>query len=107
MRVSLIYLICFGLGTTLVLWDAVPAQAKDPELPPLAQLRDANKNNRIERNEAAGPLAPSFDEIDCDKSNGLDGDEIRGFFAGEECKTSPAPAKAKETCKICVQCVIV
>ena len=29
------------------------ANAEDPELPPLAKMRDANKNNRIERNEAS------------------------------------------------------
>ena len=64
------------------------SQASDPELPPLAKMRDANNNNRIERSEAAGPLVPSFDEIDCDRSGNLDGKEILGFFQGEECKTS-------------------
>ena len=47
------------------------ADAEDPELPPLAKMRDANKNNRIERNEAAGPLVGNFDTMDCDKSNNL------------------------------------
>ena len=79
----------------LIFVFVTPAQAQDPELPPLAKARDANQNNRIERNEAAGPLAPSFDEIDCDKSDGLDGDEIRGFFSGTECPKTAAKAAAK------------
>jgi len=72
------------------------AQASEPELPPLAKMRDANNNNRVERSEAAGPLAPSFAEIDCDRSGNLDGREILGFFQGEECKT---PAKSADTGK--------
>jgi TRAP-type C4-dicarboxylate transport system substrate-binding protein len=72
------------------------SQASDPELPPLAKMRDANNNNRIERSEAAGPLVPSFDEIDCDRSGNLDGKEILGFFQGEECKT---PVKSADSGK--------
>ena len=80
------------------------AQTNDPELPPLAKMRDANNNNRIERSEAGGPLAPNFDDIDCDKSGSLDGKEILGFFQGGECKkaagaadsTTPAQAQGKE-----------
>ena len=85
MRAFLFCVICTGLGTILLFLDANSALAKDPELPPLAQLRDANKNNRIERNEAAGPLVDNFDTMDCDKSGNLDGDEILGFFQGVDC----------------------
>ena len=103
MRLSSSLLIVIGL----VLGLALPVAAQDPELPALAKMRDANKNNRIERGEAAGPLAPSFDEIDCDRSGGLDGDEIRRFFSGAECpKTAvknlpelPALAKARDANK--------
>ena len=61
------------------------AKAADPELPPLAKMRDANNNNRIERNEAAGPLVANFDTMDCDNSGNLDGKEILGFFQGADC----------------------
>jgi|GEM_PF-57903 TRAP-type C4-dicarboxylate transport system substrate-binding protein len=82
-----------AIGIALIPGTAL-AQASEPELPPLAKMRDANNNNRIERSEAAGPLAPSFDEIDCDRSGNLDGKEILGFFQGEECKT---PVKSADT----------
>ena len=68
-----------------VLIHATNTHAGDPELPPLAKMRDANKNNRIERNEAAGPLVGNFDSMDCDKSGNLDGNEILGFFQGVDC----------------------
>ena len=68
-----------------VLIHATNTHAGDPELPPLAKMRDANKNNRIERNEAAGPLVGNFDSMDCDKSGNLDGKEILGFFQGVDC----------------------
>lgn len=68
-----------------LLIHATNTQAGDPELPPLAKMRDANKNNRIERNEAAGPLVGNFDSMDCDKSGNLDGKEILGFFQGVDC----------------------
>ena len=68
-----------------VLIHATNTHAGDPELPPLAKMRDANKNNRIERNEAAGPLVGNFDNMDCDKSGNLDGKEILDFFQGVDC----------------------
>lgn len=89
-------LLLLGIGLASAVPAAAPAHAQGPDLPPLAKMRDANNNNRIERNEAAGPLAPSFDEIDCDKSGGLDGDEIRGFFSGAGCKESRAPSGSVE-----------
>ena len=60
------FVLFVGLGVTC--YCSALAQAAEPELPPLAKMRDANKNNRIERNEAAGPLVGNFDTIDCDKS---------------------------------------
>ncbi len=92
MRFQPILIWVTALGLAAAFTGAAPARAKDPELPPLAKMRDANKNNRIERSEAAGPLAPGFDDIDCDKSGGLDGDEIRGFFEGNDC---PKPAAGR------------
>lgn len=105
MRLSSNLLALIGIGLAIGLVPSAAAQG--PELPPLAKARDANKNNRIERGEAAGPLVPSFDEIDCDRSGGLDGDEIRGFFSGTECpKTAnkklpelPPLAKARDANK--------
>ena len=44
------FVLFVGLGVTC--YCSALAQAAEPELPPLAKMRDANKNNRIERNEA-------------------------------------------------------
>ena len=77
LKLSLILVLTFGIQYS--------AKAADPELPPLAKVRDANKNNRIERREAAGPLVGNFDTMDCDKSGNLDGKEILGFFQGVDC----------------------
>ena len=77
------------------------AAAQDATLSSRAKERDTNGNGVIDRNEAGGPLAANFDEIDCNKSGTLDGAEIRGFFTGQECpKTAaatggPAPSAAK------------
>ena len=60
-----------------------------------AQAADANGNGVIDRDEAGGPLAANFDEMDCDKSNSLDGNEIRAFFTGAGCKSLAAAAKAR------------
>ena len=92
-----------ALVASLLAAAAVPAWAQDepPPLSPRAQAADANKNGVIDRNEAGGPLAANFDEMDCDKSNSLDGGEIRAFFTGAGCKSvaaasgGGAPAQAK------------
>ena len=45
-------LLCKGLVISLLcgaLLYNTSADAEDPELPPLAKMRDANKNNRIEK----------------------------------------------------------
>ncbi|MGB0571600.1 MAG: efflux RND transporter periplasmic adaptor subunit [Alphaproteobacteria bacterium] len=60
----------------------VPAPAQTPELSGPAQALDTNSNGLIERAEALGPAATNFDTIDLDKSDTLDGDELRHFFAG-------------------------
>ena len=92
--------ILIGSSVAFVTQSNSAVQAADPELPPLAKMRDANKNNRIERNEAAGPLVGNFDTMDCDKSGDLDGKEILGFFQGVDCpdaskkKASLGPPRA-------------
>ena len=83
-----------------MLFPTTITHAEDPELPPLAKMRDKNKNNRIERNEAAGPLVGSFDNIDCDKSDNLDGKEILGFFQGVDCPKKAVSEKHKNNTKI-------
>ena len=96
MRSFFVLFVCLGVTG----YCSALAQAAEPELPPLAKMRDANKNNRIERNEAAGPLVGNFDTMDCDKSGNLDGDEILGFFQGVDCpnkdpsKKQLGPARA-------------
>ncbi len=88
MRLLVNVIVVSGLGAALA---AIPdVHAQEPELPPLAKMHDANNNNRIERNEAAGPLIGNFDTMDCDKSGNLDGREILGFFQGVDCPSSAA-----------------
>ncbi len=76
---------------------AIPVSAQDGASPPplsdRAKAADANDNGVIDRGEAGGPLAANFDEMDCDKSNSLDGNEIRAFFTGAGCASIAAAAK--------------
>ena len=65
-----------------------------PALSDRARELDSNGNNRIERDEAKGPLAANFDEIDCDGNEALDGAEIPGFFQGRGCGKSDASGTA-------------
>ena len=88
-------MLCAALG------GPVSAQDRPPPLSPRAQAADANGNGVIDRDEAGGPLAANFDEMDCNKSNSLDGNEIRAFFTGAGCASiasapgGSAPAQAK------------
>ena len=98
-------LLPLALGAALFAAAAAPAPAwaqdKPPPLSPRAQAADANGNGVIDRDEAGGPLAANFDEMDCNKSNSLDGTEIRAFFTGAGCKSiaaasaGAAPTQAK------------
>ncbi len=71
---------------------AAAAPAAPPPLSGRAKAADANGNGVIDRDEAGGPLAANFDEMDCDKSGSLDGGEIRGFFSGAGCPQAAAAA---------------
>ncbi len=72
---------------------AIPASAQDkPPLSGRAQAADANGNGVIDRDEAGGPLAANFEQMDCNQSNSLDGNEIRAFFSGGGCKSIAAAA---------------
>ncbi|MGB0632510.1 MAG: biotin/lipoyl-binding protein, partial [Alphaproteobacteria bacterium] len=73
---------------------SAPSFAQGKELSERGKAADRNKNGVIDRDEAGGPLKSNFDEMDCDKSNTLDGAEIRGFFTGEECPKQAAAAPA-------------
>lgn len=76
------------------------SHAQGTELSDRGKAADKNKNGVIDRDEAGGPLKSNFDDMDCNKSNTLDGAEIRGFFTGEECPkqaaAAPAPMAAKK-----------
>ena len=75
--------IYFGPGSA-----PATAQAVKTNVPPLSErgkAADKNKNGVIDRGEAGGPLKAAFDFIDCDKSETLDGGEIKGFFTGQDC----------------------
>jgi RND family efflux transporter MFP subunit len=88
----------FFQGTGCPKKPAKSASAK-PKFPPLsdrAKGLDANKNGLVEREEARGPLAANFDDMDCDKNGGLDGAEIPAFFQGTGC---PKKATAKTAAK--------
>ena len=61
------------------------AKTKLPPLSERGKASDKNNNGLIERDEAGGPLAANFDDIDCDKNGGLDGAEIPAFFQGTGC----------------------
>ena len=92
-----------AIAVLLLAAAVVPASAQDkpPPLSPRAQAADANGNGVIDRDEAGGPLAANFDEMDCDRNDALDGNEIRAFFTGAGCKSlaaasgGSAPAQAK------------
>lgn len=71
-----------------------PAASKFPPLNERAKGLDANGNGLVDRAEARGPLAASFDEIDCDKNGGLDGAEIPGFFQGKACSDTASASPA-------------
>lgn len=78
----------------------LPAFAQDTALSDRAKGLDANGNGVVDRDEARGPLASNFDEMDCNKSGGLDGAEIRWFFRDGGCpkkaQTAAAPAKPRD-----------
>ena len=73
------------------------ALAQNKELSDRGKAADKNKNGVIDRDEARGPIASNFDDMDCNKSGTLDGGEIRGFFTGEEC---PKTVAAKPSVKV-------
>ncbi len=93
-------LLSMAIFAALFVVTVSSVQAEDKALSDRAKAADKNNNGLIERNEAGGPLAANFDEMDCDKNGGLDGAEIRGFFTGAGCpdsapKAAAAPAASK------------
>lgn len=81
-----------ALGAGLLSTPAAEtALAQGRELQPRARQLDANGNGVVDRGEARGPLAENFDTMDCDRSGGLDGAEIRGFFSGAGCPQASPP----------------
>ena len=73
------------------------AQKTIPPLGERAKPLDANDDNLIQESEARGPLAANFPEMDCDKNDGLDQDEIRGFFTGAGCSETPVATMTAAT----------
>ena len=60
--------------------------AKNKELPPKAKARDTNGDGVLQKQEVKVKFVKdNFKTIDCDKSNTLDGEEIRNFFKGLSC----------------------
>ena len=60
--------------------------AKNKELPPKAKARDVNGDGVLQKEEVKVKFVKdNFKTIDCDKSNTLDGEEIRNFFKGLSC----------------------
>ena len=69
-------------AVAVVMLVPIGIEAQAQELPGRAAALDTNKNGVIDRDEARGPLASSFDTIDRDKSGGIDGAELAAFFGG-------------------------
>jgi RND family efflux transporter MFP subunit len=91
-----------GTGCPKPLEKPAKVAKKLPDLSDRGKAADKNNNGLIERNEAGGPLAANFDEIDCDKNGGLDGAEIPAFFQGSGCpkkKTSEVEITKKTDAK--------
>jgi RND family efflux transporter MFP subunit len=81
----------------VVLLGAPVSQAQSPALSDRAKGLDANGNGLVDRDEARGPLAANFDDMDCDKNGGLDGAEIPAFFQGTGCPKPAAKAAAPKS----------
>jgi len=79
----------------VVLTMANGVLGQTPPLSDRAKGLDANNNGLIDRDEARGPLAANFDEMDCDKNGGLDGAEIPAFFQGKGCPEKKSGEKKK------------
>ncbi len=84
-------------GIAALLFASVAAAAQDRTLSDRAKGLDTDANGVIDRDEARGPLADNFDQMDCDKSETLDGAEIRWFFRDGGCPETAAatPAQAE------------
>ena len=56
------------------------------ELSKKSKPRDTNGDGMLQRDECSPRIQAKFDDIDCDKNGGLDGDEIYNFFrANKSC----------------------
>ena len=82
---TLLALVGFGFNPNV--------SAQSTALSERGKASDKNNNGLIERDEAGGPLAANFDDIDCDKNGGLDGAEIPAFFQGTGCPKKTASDK--------------
>ena len=90
------YRFCGAAGAALIILMASTAvNAQSKALSDRAKGLDANKNGLVDRDEARGPLAANFDDMDCDKNGGLDGAEIPAFFQGTGCPKAKATAAKK------------
>ena len=49
-----------------------------------AKPRDTNGDGMLQRDEVSPNIKAKFDDIDCDKNGGLDGDEIYNFFRAKK-----------------------
>ena len=89
-------LFCSALVALTITFDVA---GQTPPLSDRGKAADKNNNGLIERNEAGGPLAANFDEIDCDKNGGLDGAEIPAFFQGKGCPEKKVKTAQKKVVK--------
>ena len=97
---SFVILLTLFFGTSMLVMTPKPVNAQGKELSERGKAADTNKDGLIQENEARGPLAANFDDMDCDKNGGLDGAEISGFFSGSGCpKEQPAAASTTTLAK--------
>ena len=72
---SFVILLTLFFGTSILVMTPKPVNAQGKELSERGKAADTNKDGLIQENEARGPLAANFDDMDCDKNGGLDGAE--------------------------------
>ena len=89
------HLVAAFIIITIGFFAAIDIAAQAVPLSDRAKGLDANKNGLVDRDEARGPLAANFDDMDCDKNGGLDGAEIPAFFQGKGCPKKEVSEKSK------------
>src|SRR5438270_10508695 len=99
-------LICTALiGLTLIGEAADPPKGKLPQGDPdkvadmILERMDANKDGKISKEEARGPVAERFDQIDRNKDGFIDRDELKQMVRTMQALGKAKDGKAKDKAK--------